>query len=93
MCYFSQNMIPTRRSADPTVSTTDARSPSVRFAGTRALTCRHPIGPGASPGVDAQFTLNHTPPLLVPIYDANPIGVQVFFRARLNTLRPYYAVS
>jgi hypothetical protein len=35
-------------------------------------------------GIGAQFTLYHAPPLLAPIYGANPFGVQLFFRVRLG---------
>jgi hypothetical protein len=35
-------------------------------------------------GVGAQFTLFHAPPLLAPIYDANPSGVQLFLRVRFR---------
>ncbi|MCU1238052.1 MAG: hypothetical protein JWP63_6019 [Candidatus Solibacter sp.] len=35
-------------------------------------------------GVGGQFTLNHVPPMLAPIYDANPLGVQLFFRLRFR---------
>jgi hypothetical protein len=38
-------------------------------------------------GVGGQFTLFHAPPLLAPIYNANPIGVQLFFRIRLASPR------
>jgi hypothetical protein len=34
-------------------------------------------------GIGGQVTLFHAPPLLAPIYNANPIGVQLFLRARL----------
>jgi hypothetical protein len=36
-------------------------------------------------GIGAQFTLFHAPPILAPIYNANPIGVQLFFRVRLGS--------
>jgi hypothetical protein len=35
-------------------------------------------------GIGAQFTLYHAPPVLAPIYDANPFGVQLFFRVRFR---------
>jgi len=35
-------------------------------------------------GLGGQFTLFHAPPLLAPIYNANPFGAQVFLRARLG---------
>jgi hypothetical protein len=35
-------------------------------------------------GIGAQFTLFHAPPILAPIYAANPIGVQLFFRVRFR---------
>jgi hypothetical protein len=33
-------------------------------------------------GLGGQVTLFHAPPILAPIYDANPVGAQVFLRAR-----------
>jgi hypothetical protein len=35
-------------------------------------------------GIGGQVTLFHAPPLLAPIYDANPVGAQLFLRARLG---------
>ena len=37
-----------------------------------------------STGLGGQFTLYHAPPLLAPIYGANPLGLQLFFRLRLR---------
>jgi len=34
-------------------------------------------------GLGGQITLFHAPPLLAPIYNSNPLGVQLFLRARL----------
>jgi hypothetical protein len=35
-------------------------------------------------GAGAQLTLFHAPPLLAPIYNANPFGVQLFVRFRFR---------
>ena len=35
-------------------------------------------------GLGGQATLFHAPPILAPIYKANPIGVQVFLRVRTS---------
>jgi hypothetical protein len=35
-------------------------------------------------GIGGQMTLFHAPPLLAPIYTANPIGAQLFLRVRVG---------
>ena len=37
-----------------------------------------------STGLGAQLTVYRVPPILAPIYNAHPVGVQMFFRIRLG---------
>jgi hypothetical protein len=41
-----------------------------------------------STGIGGQFTVFHAPPVLAPIYGANPFGVHLFVRVRLGGGQP-----
>jgi hypothetical protein len=55
-----------------------------RLARVQAYTAGYEREIGFHTGIGAQFTLFHTPPILANIYDANPYGIQLFFRFRFR---------